>query len=317
MRQFILISTFILFTFFSFAQGDSWKYLGQTPPKDIPEVFGPNIVSTKKLEHSSPAFTTNLKCFFWSAITYPTNENINKIYYCQYENGKWTDARVAKFSGEYSDNIHVLYKNKLFFSSNRNQDELSDSLRTLHWTLKPNSKIWFIELGDDKWKEPELFSNPFGKVPKIINLSFSGNGNMYFLSFLKGVTQQCGIFYAKKKEIGFLEPQALPESINSTYQDWTPFIAPDESYMIFSSTRNPLRDDYGDLYISYKNNKGDWSRAIYMGDKINTKSQERFPSVSPDGKYLFFTRWTEENGQDIFWVSADIIDKLKIKATQE
>jgi len=317
MRQNILISVLILFSIYSFAQDDSWKYLGQSPPEDIPEVFGPDIVSTKKLEHSSPTFTSDLKCFFWSAIAYPTTENVKTIYFCKYENGRWTDAQVAKFSGEYSDNTPFYYKEKLFFSSNRNQNQLSDSLKALHWTLKPNSKVWFSELVDNEWNEPVIFSNPFDKDPKIMNLNFSSKGNMYFLSHLKGVTQQCGIFYAKKNGMDFSEPQSLPILINSNYMDWTPFIAPDESYIIFSSTRNTLRDDYGDLYISYKNNDGNWSEPIYMGDKINTNSQERFPSVSPDGKYLFFTRWTQENGQDIFWVSSNIIKELKDKLNIE
>ena len=317
MRQNILILVLISFTSFSFAQGDSWKYLGQSPPGDVPEVFGPDLVSTNKLEHSSPTFTSNLKCFFWTAIAYPTNENVNTIYFCQYEDGKWSDAKVAKFSGEYSDNTLLFYKQKLFFSSNRNQDQLSDSLETLHWTLKPNSKIWFAELADNEFKKPKVFLNPFDKKPKILNLNFSSNGSMYFLSHLKGVTQQCGIFYAEKNGFDFLEPQPLPEFINSNNQDWTPFIAPDESYIIFSSTRNTLREDYGDLYISYKKNDGNWSQAFYMGDKINTESQERFPSVSPDGKYLFFTRWTQENGQDIFWVSTNIIKELRDKLNIE
>jgi len=45
-----------------------------------------------------------------------------------------------------------------------------------------------------------------------------------------------------------------------------------------------------------------------MGDKINTDKTERFPIVSPDGKYLFFMRHTP--GQDIFWVSTKIFDHI-------
>lgn len=317
MRQNILILVLILFTFFSFAQDDSWKYLGQSPPEDIPEVFGPDIVSTNKLEHSSPTFTPDLKEFFWTSIDNPPNENIKTIYFCKYENGKWTDPQIASFSGKYSDDSPFYHNSKIYFSSDRNLNQLSDSLNALHWTLKPNTRIWFSEFINNDCKEPVIFSNPFDKDPKIMFLNFSNNGNIYFLSHLKGVTQQCGIFYAKNNGMNFSEHQSLPELINSNYQDWTPFIAPDESYIIFSSLRNTLRDDYGDLYISYKNNDGNWSQAIYMGDKINTNSQERFPSVSPDGKYLFFTRWTQENGHDIFWVSSNIIKELRDKLNIE
>ena len=50
-----------------------------------------------------------------------------------------------------------------------------------------------------------------------------------------------------------------------------------------------------------------------MGESINTTNQERFPYVSPDGKYLFFTRRNNPNKDDIWWVSTKIIKKLKDK----
>jgi hypothetical protein len=45
-----------------------------------------------------------------------------------------------------------------------------------------------------------------------------------------------------------------------------------------------------------------------MGDKINTKNHELCPFVSKDGKYLFYT-----SNQDIYWVSAEIINEIKDK----
>jgi len=46
-----------------------------------------------------------------------------------------------------------------------------------------------------------------------------------------------------------------------------------------------------------------------MGEKVNIEKAESFPTVSPDGKYLFFMRHTP--GQDFFCVSTKIIDELK------
>jgi hypothetical protein len=50
-------------------------------------------------------------------------------------------------------------------------------------------------------------------------------------------------------------------------------------------------------------------RQINMGPEINTELRERFRTVSPEGKYLFFMRHTP--GQDFFWVSAEVIDELR------
>jgi len=314
MKQiFFLLLVLSLSRIGSYGQSKSWEYLSQYPPGDIPKVFAPGIVSTKGLEHSSPTFSKDLKQFFWTTIQLPIDENKKTIYTCKYEKGQWTLPQIASFSGKYSDDSPFYYNNKIYFSTNRNQDELSDSLNALHWTLRPVSNVWFSEYINSEWTEPKLFARPIELKTMFAQVSFSNYGNIIFLGHLKKVSQQCGIFYIKKNDEGYSEPQALTESINSKAQDWTPFIAPDESYIIFSSTRNQNRDDYGDLYICFKNSDETWSNPIYMGDDINTPSQERFPSVSPDGKYLFFTRWTRENNQDVFWVDAEIINKLKKK----
>ena len=134
---------------------------------------------------------------------------------------------------------------------------------------------------------------------------------MYFLSFMEGVAQECGIYRSVFRDGKYQEPEPLPASINSTAQDWTPFIAPDESYLIFSSNRSGSMDSYGDLYISYRLANKNWSAPQNLGDKINSPSQERFPSVSPDGMYLFFTRSNGKNSQDVFWVESKIVGKLR------
>ena len=84
-----------------------------------------------------------------------------------------------------------------------------------------------------------------------------------------------------------------------------PFIAPDESYLIFTSRRPPTNTG-GGLWISYKQPDGTWSdpRAIDLGMAAG------LPQMSPDGKYLFFTAG-ERGKSDIYWVEAKFIEELK------
>ncbi len=92
-----------------------------------------------------------------------------------------------------------------------------------------------------------------------------------------------------------------------------PFIAPDDSYLIWDSERD---GGYGrsDLYISFRQQDGSWGAAINMGDKINTALEDGFPNVTPDGKYLFFGRQVSPGNSDIFWVDAQIIETLRPKS---
>jgi len=68
------------------------------------------------------------------------------------------------------------------------------------------------------------------------------------------------------------EPKLLPKKINSG-KSFHPFIAPDESYLLFDGERE---DGYGDsdIYISFRQQNGTWGNPINLGDKINTKAWE-------------------------------------------
>ena len=81
---------------------------------------------------------------------------------------------------------------------------------------------------------------------------------------------------------------------------------------------NTIEDGYGDsdIYISFKQNDGTWGNAINLGDKINTSAWEASASITPDGKYLFFSRNVGSNNfenVDIFWVDAKVVFDLKTK----
>jgi hypothetical protein len=84
-------------------------------------------------------------------------------------------------------------------------------------------------------------------------------------------------------------------------------------YIIFAS---PRQGGYGnnDLYIAFKKDNGEWMDGINMGPEINTKGFELAPYISPDNKYLFFTRrdkYNDASASDIYWVSLDIVSKIK------
>ncbi len=74
------------------------------------------------------------------------------------------------------------------------------------------------------------------------------------------------------------------------------------------------QENYGklDIYLTYKQEDGSWSAPINLGPAVNTEYSETCPSMSPDGKYIFFGRYNDLNDKsDIYWISSDIIKKLK------
>ena len=140
-------------------------------------------------------------------------------------------------------------------------------------------------------------------------MSFTNEGTMYFSSNVHAPEKRKGydfdIYYSKNIAGEFQKAVALSDSINTPRYEADVFVDPDESYIIFSANR---LDGFGqgDLYISFKNSDGTWSKSKNMGRPINTEKHELCPFVSNDGKYLFYI-----SNQDIYWVDAEIIERYR------
>jgi len=147
----------------------------------------------------------------------------------------------------------------------------------------------------------------------------TSNGTLYFIGYTPDTKSNHGIYRAELINGEYAKPELLPHSINlPPFLNWAPFIAPDESYLLFSSNRTGSLDEYGDLYISRRHTDGSWTDPVSLGEPVNSSQQEVFPGLSPDGKYLFFCRNTPGHKNDVYWVDAASIPALQQKgATSE
>ena len=126
--------------------------------------------------------------------------------------------------------------------------------------------------------------------------------------------------YSRLTDGQYEPPVKLSNEMNEGKWIAHPYIAPDESYLMWDVVRE---EGYGqaDLYISFKQKDGSWLSPINMGSIINTELQESAPIVTHDGKYLFFTRgdWeVKEDGSRMYvgkryWVDTQIIESLRPK----
>jgi hypothetical protein len=66
-----------------------------------------------------------------------------------------------------------------------------------------------------------------------------------------------------------------------------------------------------DIAISFRQDDGTWGKLRFLNEKVNTDRLDRFPSVSPDGKYLFFARSAEVQrfiGVRYYWIATEALD---------
>lgn len=301
------------------------KYLGQKKPGLNAELFAPGIISTGYTE-SCAAFTPDGKELYFLLQESP----YGVILVLRQENNQWTAPRVAPFSGRYTDWELTLAPdgNKLVFISNRPQEE----------TGKPKKDwdIWMVVRTDSGWSKPQSLGPTINSDKRDAFPSLSNDGTLYFSSNRVGGKGGWDIYRSALVDGHYTKPECLGYPVNSEVDEWDPFIAPDQGYIIFGSRG---RDDgYGgsDLYISFRKKDGSWSEVKNMGAAVNSNSGEYCPSVSPDGKYIFFTSFRSASksysekpltydeilkmingprngGGDIYWVDAKIIRQLKVQ----
>ena len=271
------------------------NYFGQKPPGNVPELFAPEIFDAEHGYHSTVIFSQDLTEALWSPMT-----REGEIMYTKMTNGIWATPEKAIF-GPISNADAGMFSsdgNRLYFTSFHTPQN-SDIER---------EHIWFVNRIGEGWSKPELIDEVIRAHPTHWTFSFATNGNLYFTSEIEGVRGEQDIYVSRFDGEKYIQPEDLGLAINSDGIDLCPYISPDESYLIFTRKGEGTKET--DLYISFKNSRGKWTEAVDMGKNINSGHHDLGPSISPDGKFLFFISRREGNN-NIYWVDASIIDELK------
>ena len=261
-------------------------YFGQTPPGDKPVIFAPGIVSKGNV-HGRLVISPDGRDLFWTAFEPPASQGIVRVMHVTRTANGWSAPQIAPFAtaGNTAEPLFSPDGKKLIFASRQNG----------------SMSLQYVEKTDSGWSAPKSG----GFLPNPTS-SFTQSGKVYYSDALKGKSWNRGIYVADYTGSGYANPQALPTNINSRGIDYTPFIAPDESFLMFCSSR-PSRGENMYLYISFRGADGSWSTPEKMNEKLGFNGKARFPSLSPDGKYLFFC------GDDgnIYWVKAEVLAKFR------
>ena len=235
----------------------------------MPVKFMPGFISTRVDE----------SCFETSPsgkeIVFNREYDIYLIH--QDEKGIWTQPVL--FLNSSGENSFSKDGSKIYFNS-----------RTAVPGAKVPLNVWAAEKKDNQWGKPFYLGgaviNQTVHAPTV-----SANGNIY----------ASGIIRLKFLDNAYQEPEKLTPDINGTH----PFIAANENFIIFD--KRPLGGGQGaDLFIAFRKLDSTWTEPVSLGEEINTTKLETNAYVTPDEKYMFFTRQF-----DIYWVKADFIEKIR------
>ena len=303
-----IISTSILIFLFSCEKEklSEIDYLGQSPPGMVAELFAPGIISTSSYEHSAPAFSSDGTIVLWTVVDKDYHASTFEM---KYEEGKWSKPYRPTFADSTADDYYPSFSpdgKKLYFSSRRKVPA--------GYSEGADIRIWEVERHQNKWEKAIPFDTTISKGHDYAH-SITKTETLYFSGDPSGRTS-FNISQAEKINGHYSEPKKLPYTINSVGYEDGPFIAPDETFLIFESDRPEGINGSIDLYITFKDKDGSWAIPVSMGPKVNSASAERFARLSPDGKYLFFGS-TRAGNFDIYWIDARIIEEIKSTVSED
>jgi hypothetical protein len=279
----VLLISMLAISNTSYSQNDlatlEGPYLGQKLSGLMPEIFAPGFVSTKHRDGNG-FFTPDMKEFYFTRKD--NNSGKWSLITFKSENNRWRESVVGPRVG---------------------RPVLAPDGKTMHLGNK------YMNRTHTGWSEIKSLGPMFDREDLgIMRLSASAKGTYVFDDYKNNDVIRISTIKKGKRQ----PPKLMGPQINSGKWTAHPFIAPDDSYLIWDSERDS-GFGHSDIYISFRQQDGKWGDAINLGAKVNTDAVESGAYITPDGKYLFFNRNIGPGNGDIYWINAQVIETLRPK----
>lgn len=133
--------------------------------------------------------------------------------------------------------------------------------------------------------------------------------NPWYLEELKMRIQQCynGKEVIKNPIRVFIDN--LGNNINTKFNEYGAVISADESVIIYTARRDnstggkkdPMLNEYfEDLYISYRQENGEWGPSQNLGENVNSKDHDAVSAISADGQKVLIYLGRKDNAGDLY-----------------
>jgi hypothetical protein len=266
-------------------------YLGQTPPDEIPKKFNlaasNNFVAVERI-----AISNDGKIICYHENNGYDKSSIYRIKSYSYFNNRWTLPEVW-FDG-YTAPSFSITNDTLF--------------------VEKNNCVWYSIKDNNTWTNPIKFDTGL-LYWHYFQISNSGRIYASMKSQDRSDKKDWSCITINNKDTIV---RSLGAPLNSEDNNLDFYISRDESYIIFASNRSDLiKYGYFDLFVSFRTKDNLWTTPQNLGKEINITNEVRWgPYVSPDQKYLFYSRSSTQDNSDACtnWVRIDrLVESLKKK----
>jgi Tol biopolymer transport system component len=289
------------------ASAYSGDYLGLKQPGTLPQKFAPGFISTDNETSHCLVFSPdgNHLVYTWADSVW----SHWGIMYSRRVKDQWLKPRLLKFEGS----------DKIPFNPSFSSDSKS-IIFTMVSTKWPDTDLYSITLTNSGYSSvPKRMDTPINTSGLDFGYFMDKDGSIYFTGKRKEFVGGLFDIYVCRNENGNYVTKNL-KKLNSELDDAAPFISPDGTYMIYEQMVNEKGIVYNDstariirieLFVSFRDKKDNWSTPINLGSAINSDKFKTYrPVISPDGKFLFYSQ-TAKKGAAVYWVSTNVIDKLR------
>ncbi len=149
--------------------------------------------------------------------------------------------------------------------------------------------IYIAKKNGDDWGKPFDLAPPINTPGWESQPSISADGRtLYFVSNRKGGYGGYDIWKSHLTDKGWGDPENLGPNINTSFDEQSPFIHPDDSTLYFASNGWPGLGGK-DLFVSRLGKDGKWQKPENLGYPINSNGDENGLSLTANGSYAFFS----------------------------
>jgi Tol biopolymer transport system component len=265
----------------------SWRQMASVSPRAV--VVEPMMLGqASPLEGIAPAFSPDgkLVCF---------GKRIGKdmsIFESEQKNGRWSEPRIVSFSGHYTDlepafDPHGRY---IIFASNRPLESggpLAEG--NYDGKVRPGNggHLWRVDRVGDHWGEPRPLPERINASNSTFSPGIEADGSLYWMR-PPTPGDHFHLYRSQMTHGEYAEPERVSFSNLAAYGDFDPVVAPDGSFLIFSSPRPPSVPHRSDLFIVYRKEQG-WAEPVDLAQALSPNVYGVEARLSPDRKTLYFT----------------------------
>ena len=259
-------------------------------------LFVPGTIPTTATTSMAPAFTPDGGSVYLGQIS--SNPKSVSIMSSQKIGRDWSAPKLAPFSGRYRDLEPAFAPSGkyLIFASNRPASPGKAELDG-HYNgeifPRDGGNLWKVKRTKQGWSKPEILSPLINSNSSVFTPSIASDGSLYFMRADNGASFH---IYRSQMQNGKFETPILISFGDATIPNFDPMVAPDESYIIFSSRRPPLPNTT-DLFIAFRTVTG-WGDPIDLRSALSDNVHGIEARLSPDGKTLYFSNSRSLSGVD-------------------